>query len=188
MTFEEVWNSGTHISQSIFREEGEQLYKEVMKLPEGSVIVEIGAYVGRSTHVLCTTANLRNSIVITIDPFLTAFDGWHNSDPKTAFTENVLTKFNNLTLIEGYSQDVSEQILYCDFIFIDGDHSYEGVLSDIELYLPKLKPGGCVAFHDYVGSSFHGLQQAVNEKVGHWHTVSTAYSLLVKQKPFENEN
>ena len=76
MTFEEVWNSGLHISQSIFKEEGEQLYKEVMRLPENSIILEIGAYVGRSTHVLCTTAKLRNSQVITIDPFLPAFDGW----------------------------------------------------------------------------------------------------------------
>lgn len=185
MTFEEVWNSGLHISQSIFKEEGEKLYQEVMKLPENSVIVEIGAYVGRSTHVLCTTANLRNSMVITIDPFLPAFDGWHHSDPKTAFTENVLNKFNNLTLIEGYSAEVHEQILFCDFLFIDGDHSYEGVKTDCKLYLPKLKPGARVAFHDYVGSSFHGLQKAVNEEVGDWETISTAYSLLVKQKPFK---
>lgn len=186
MTFEEVWNSGLHISQSIFKEEGEQLYKEVMKLPEGSLIVEIGAYVGRSSHVLCTTAKLRNCKVISIDPFLPAFDGWHNSDPKSAFTENVLTKFDNLQLIEGYSQDVYEQVPNCDFLFIDGDHSYEGVKSDMELYLPKLKPGARVAFHDYVGSSFYGLQQAVNEKVGHWNTIATAYSLLVKEKPYEN--
>ena len=187
MTFEEVWNSGLHISQSIFKEEGEQLYKEVMKLPENSLIIEIGAYVGRSTHVLCTTAKLRNSKVISIDPFLPAFDGWHNSDPKSAFMENVFTKFDNIKLIEGYSNEVKEQVPNdIDFIFIDGDHSYEGVKQDIENYLPKLKPGATVAFHDYRGSSFHGLQQAVDELTSNWHTVSYAYSLIVKQKPYEN--
>jgi predicted O-methyltransferase YrrM len=36
-----------------------------------------------------------------------------------------------------------------DLIFIDADHSYEGVRADIELSLPLLRPGGVLAFHDY---------------------------------------
>jgi predicted O-methyltransferase YrrM len=35
-----------------------------------------------------------------------------------------------------------------DFLFIDGDHSYEGVKSDFELYAPLVRPGGVVALHD----------------------------------------
>ena len=35
-----------------------------------------------------------------------------------------------------------------DFLFIDGDHSYECVLSDWLLYAPLVKPGGIVAFDD----------------------------------------
>jgi len=35
-----------------------------------------------------------------------------------------------------------------DFIFIDGDHSYEGVKKDFELYSPLVRKGGIVAFHD----------------------------------------
>lgn len=35
-----------------------------------------------------------------------------------------------------------------DFLFIDGDHSYEGVLSDWLLYSPLVKSGGIVAFDD----------------------------------------
>lgn len=37
-----------------------------------------------------------------------------------------------------------------DFLFIDGDHSYEGVKSDFEMYSPLVRPGGIVAFHDIV--------------------------------------
>jgi predicted O-methyltransferase YrrM len=37
-----------------------------------------------------------------------------------------------------------------DFIFIDGNHSYEGVKSDFEMYSPFLRQGGIVAFHDIV--------------------------------------
>ena len=35
-----------------------------------------------------------------------------------------------------------------DFIFIDGDHSYEGVKRDFELYKELLSPRGYIAFHD----------------------------------------
>jgi predicted O-methyltransferase YrrM len=35
-----------------------------------------------------------------------------------------------------------------DVLFIDGDHSYEGVKRDWELYSPLVRPGGIVGFHD----------------------------------------
>lgn len=37
-----------------------------------------------------------------------------------------------------------------DFLFIDGDHSYEGVKSDFEMYSQLVRDGGLVAFHDIV--------------------------------------
>ena len=37
---------------------------------------------------------------------------------------------------------------YLDFIFIDGDHSYAGVLQDLVMYWPKIKDGGIFAGHD----------------------------------------
>jgi predicted O-methyltransferase YrrM len=35
-----------------------------------------------------------------------------------------------------------------DFLFIDGDHTYEGVRTDFEMYAPLVRKGGIVAFHD----------------------------------------
>jgi len=37
-----------------------------------------------------------------------------------------------------------------DLLFIDGDHSYEGVKSDFEMYSPLVRSGGVIAFHDIV--------------------------------------
>lgn len=37
-----------------------------------------------------------------------------------------------------------------DFIFIDGDHTYEGVKRDWELFKPFIKPFGLVLFHDTI--------------------------------------
>lgn len=37
-----------------------------------------------------------------------------------------------------------------DILFIDGDHSYDGVKRDFEMYSPLVRRGGLVAFHDIV--------------------------------------
>ena len=37
-----------------------------------------------------------------------------------------------------------------DFLFIDGDHEYDGVLADLVEWYPLVKPGGLIAFHDIV--------------------------------------
>ncbi len=47
-----------------------------------------------------------------------------------------------------------------DFVFIDADHSYEGVLEDIKLWHPKVKRGGTFAGHDY---DWTGVKAAVTE-------------------------
>lgn len=39
---------------------------------------------------------------------------------------------------------------YFDFIYIDGNHNYEFVKRDIELYLPKVKRGGLITGDDYI--------------------------------------
>ena len=47
-----------------------------------------------------------------------------------------------------------------DLVFIDGDHSYEGVKRDIEAWLPKVKKGGWICGHDYTRLS---VSKAVHE-------------------------
>lgn len=42
-----------------------------------------------------------------------------------------------------------------DFLFIDGDHSYEGVKQDFLDYIPFIKKNGIIAFHDIIDSQRH---------------------------------
>jgi cephalosporin hydroxylase len=51
-----------------------------------------------------------------------------------------------------------------DFLFIDGDHRYEGVKADFELYSPLVRDGGLVGFHDIVP----GLPQGVGDVPRFW--------------------
>ena len=45
---------------------------------------------------------------------------------------------------------------YFDWVYVDGDHSYEEVLSDLRSWWPKIKIGGCVAGDDYQRKDEHG--------------------------------
>jgi predicted O-methyltransferase YrrM len=57
---------------------------------------------------------------------------------------------------------------FFDWIYVDGDHTYEGVKRDIAAAAPRVKPGGMLVFNDYAVwsvSSMHrcGVARAVNE-------------------------
>ena len=47
-----------------------------------------------------------------------------------------------------------------DFVFIDGDHSYEAVKTDIYQWDPKVKSGGFLTGHDW---DWESVRMAVNE-------------------------
>ena len=51
------------------------------------------------------------------------------------------------TLLELKKRLKNRQI---DVLFIDGDHTYEGVKKDFEMYSPLVKKNGIIAFHDIV--------------------------------------
>lgn len=50
---------------------------------------------------------------------------------------------------------------YFDFVYLDADHSYESVKSDILAWRSKIKVGGWLCGHDY--NVFPGVNKAVNE-------------------------
>jgi predicted O-methyltransferase YrrM len=59
-----------------------------------------------------------------------------------------------------------------DLLFIDGDHSYEGVRRDFELYSPLVGKGGMVALHDIVP----GPPVLVGEVPRFWRELQSTYA------------
>jgi hypothetical protein len=76
----------------------------------------------------------------------------------------------DVVLHEGDSADELAKVPdnYFDWIYIDGDHSYEGVRRDIAVAKHKLQPDGILALNDYTNWSIwellpYGVLRAVNE-------------------------
>lgn len=62
-----------------------------------------------------------------------------------------------------------------DFLFIDGDHEYEGVKSDYQNYAPLMNPGGIIVFHDAANPSWTGVSKFIGKLTsGHFDGVSRA--------------
>jgi len=58
-----------------------------------------------------------------------------------------------------------------DFVFIDGDHSYQAVIDDILAWWPKVRPGGVLAGHDYgiLTRRKHAAMKIVKQEVANVH-------------------
>jgi hypothetical protein len=126
--------------------------------------VDLGTYKGRSAIIL----SLHAKRVVTIDLFediakhtqvddklRSAYEFYGSDrieyDNCLADVEKTLSLYSNVEIIKGitYEQASLFKDESVDTIFIDGDHSYEGVKADFESWFPKVKRGGYILFHDY---------------------------------------
>ena len=133
------------------------------------VVVEIGVYEGSSALVLISAMPPGSELHL-VDPFVDE-SGWALPAGWGA-TEQATRKVVARAFRSGgpsvhwhveRSQDLGRRWdRPVDFVFIDGDHSPEGVREDWEVWSPHVPPGGVVAFHDARGTS-EGPQQVVNE-------------------------
>jgi hypothetical protein len=67
--------------------------------------------------------------------------------------KSIAPYMDRVLILKGDSVPMAENIEdnSIDFVFIDGDHSEEGVSKDIKAYLPKIKKGGFLSGHDWNG-------------------------------------
>jgi hypothetical protein len=138
------------------------------RIPEGRHVtgVEVGVWRGIMSRILFDERPQLSLLLV--DPWRTGEPGtpWMDSGsvcPKRAQGEfdrayrraRETTEFAaarrsimRLPSAEAASR-AAEQGMRFDFVFIDGDHSYEGCLTDIRAWLPLVKPGGWIGGHDW---------------------------------------
>ncbi len=87
---------------------------------------------------------------------------------ETAWRNRIAPFLDRVTVLEGPSIDVCGFVPdgFYDLVFIDANHSYENVLEDIKVWLPKIKKGGIICGHDCNHIRFPGVKKAVEEVFG----------------------
>ena len=135
------------------REEFLKLLQILAKRQINSML-EIGTNLGGTLFLFTRVIN-PHALIISLDlpngPYGGGYPAWRIpfyksfsiNDQKMVLLREDSHKPSTLTKVE---KILNESPL--DFLFIDGDHSYDGVKADFEMYKSLVRPGGIIAFHD----------------------------------------
>jgi predicted O-methyltransferase YrrM len=124
--------------------------------------VEIGVQFGLYSELILENSELKR--LYSIDPWLEEFpqeksekDGANVSQEQQDYrylsTIFRLNRFRTRSVVLRMTSEEASALFSCnqlDFIFIDGNHTYQYVKQDLELWYPKIKPGGLFSGDDYL--------------------------------------
>jgi len=162
-----LWRAGL-IDGWFGLDEGRQLAEWVSKLPKGARVCEIGSWHGRSSRFIADNLPEGGQ--------LWCVDTWIGSSGEPEMhgsahhdrgdhahqwwwcnlQEHIMA--GRVVPVRMHSENAAHTIAHLiekgqmekfDLIFIDGDHSEEGIKTDGEAWLPLLKEGGLICGHDY---------------------------------------
>ena len=126
--------------------------------------VEVGVHRGMNVKRILNHLNIKKLYLV--DPW-TGLDEKEKSDQQKIYSE-VLKEFSNnskIEIIRKKSLDACKDFedLSLDFVYVDGDHSYESVKQDLNHWYPKIKNFGVICGDDYGHFSGKGVIKAVDE-------------------------
>ena len=167
--------------------QGRALFDAAASATGRGVIVEIGSWKGRSTTWLASGARLSGQRVYAIDPHRGSRED-PAADTLKEFLDNLAR--NGLAdvvepIVMTSEQAAAHMTAPIELLFIDGDHSFEAVRRDAELWLPRLMDGGTVMFHDVATAAYTGPRRIVQRMVcrnSRFHEIGRVGSMLVARR------
>jgi len=157
---------------------GDRRASVLKAIPDNAICAEIGVWKGDFSERIRAAAN--PSALHLVDPwrFVATYPGrWYggaaarNQDDMDRIYEDVVRRFAGDPRIVVHRLDSEAAAHHLadvtfDWVYIDGDHSYEAVRKDLELWAPRIRPGGVLAGDDYPWRDEHGntpVQRAVQD-------------------------
>jgi hypothetical protein len=156
-----------------------------------ALVVEIGSYAGTTAAFLAETladAGIPNP-VLSIDPFERVAGSGLN--PRGRYRKYVKTMRSRglqdrCFALVAYSHDAAVAVPdRIGLLIIDGNHEYESVARDLELFAPKVLPGGFIFLDDYT-DTYPGVRRATDEyAVAHsnWEVLHRSYFAILRRAP-----
>jgi len=144
----------------------------IATLPDRLTMAEIGCYAGESTLLFLDKA----AYILAVDPWTDYVEknetgGWvpmaHMDSIEREFDALVDVAGGRISKRKGSSVEIAATIAdqSLDLVYIDANHEYTDMCADLVAWLPKVKPGGLIAGHDYV-IEYLGVIRAVHERLG----------------------
>lgn len=127
-------------------DEAALLFRLVRSKPAAQIL-EIGRWYGGSAFLFAVASD-QDSIVTSID-----IAPQDDRLLQTALERNDLS--HKVKLLVDNAHDAEVRPGFYDLIFVDGDHSYEGVARDYQHWKKAVKPGGHLAFHNAARGRAH---------------------------------
>ena len=121
-------------------------------------ILEIGVELGGSGSMwcdLCKEGGFYIGVDLDVSRRLRSFDDEYKTKLDLHFIDGDSTKESTIAEVK----EIIDRKGGVDFIFLDGEHKYETVISDVVNYYTFLRSGGVFGFHDY-------LQEPVYRAIG----------------------
>lgn len=133
---------------------------------DGNIFLEVGSYLGASSCFIAAGIKKTRK-----KAKLYCVDTWENDamtegerETFQIFIENTEKYRDIIVPLRGTSVNVAKTFKkMIDFLFIDGDHSHEGVKADVEAWVSKLNKNALVVFHD-IGWA-EGVQRVIKENI-----------------------
>jgi len=160
-----------------------EVFNEHFGSQRPTIGAEVGVFKGNTSATLCKTFPGLKMIMVDLWkewPADSPYGSEHLDMGKLSQKEWDEIKAHAKKVMSGYSHviiekssvdaanDISDGLL--DFAYLDANHLYRDVQSDIEAWLPKIKTGGLLCGHDYGGYSDRigrwGVKRAVDQKFG----------------------
>jgi len=153
---DEAWQATKDVPGFLVENEARFIGLLAACVPAKGTIVEIGSFKGRSTVMLAKVASHYGlGPVVAIDPHTHNLSTGHDGGERRSTYDEFVSSLRSagvgaeVEIHHAASTDVSATWNRdIRFLWIDGDHSYEGAKADFDGFAPFLVCGGVVALHD----------------------------------------
>jgi len=137
---------------------------------------EIGVRKGKFSAHICRS--IPGVHLYCIDPWMPYAHRKYRKERQDQYwkiTVDSLAQYN-CTILRKTSMDALKDIKdgQLDFVFIDGDHTFDYVMMDLICWSKKVRSGGMVALHDYYHFNWSGVVEAVRAYT-HCHKIDPWY-------------
>jgi len=161
----------------------------VAEAKNGDILVEVGAFLGKSAAYMAEKIKESGKTLI-----FCVVDSWDEEEYARWWIDVRRDPPAPWPVEELYGKPLKEAFDYCmaavgadvsvqvvrkpsveaakefdnalRFVFIDADHRWNGILSDLEAWWPKVQKGGIFAGHDYRVAAWPDVARAVDHTFG----------------------